>query len=194
MYHSLDLLIGFSTVMAALSLVVTVLTQIVLDALQLRAGHLREGLIEILTHTGIELQQARSIIDASHLTGATRVTASELSAVAQGADLANVFDAIMRKTSDRFTAASRGIVAAISIAVAFGLPLDTLDLFNTFSTGAGALVFPQSLAQWVARWHQVNLAGVAASAVLLSLGAPFWFEILKDLLKLKGAPAEGPIQ
>jgi hypothetical protein len=33
----------------------------------------------------------------------------------------------------------------------------------------------------------VNLAGVAISAVLLSMGAPFWFEILKDLLKLKGS-------
>ena len=35
----------------------------------------------------------------------------------------------------------------------------------------------------------MNLAGVAGSAVLLSLGAPFWFEVLKDLLKLKGAQA-----
>ena len=64
-----------------------------------------------------------------------------------------------------------------------------LDLFRTFSSGAGALVFPQTLAQWVGRWRQVNLAGVAGSAVLLSLGAPFWFEVLKDLLKLKGAQA-----
>lgn len=189
MLHSLDLLIGFATVMAALSLVVTVLTQIAVDALQLRATHLHEGLVEILSHAGIELQEARRILDVSHLNGRTQVTASELSAVAGGADFSNIFDAVMRQASDRFTASSRWIVAAISLAVAIGLPLDMLDLFRTFSAGAGALVFPQTFAHWMERWRQVNLAGVAGSAVLLSLGAPFWFEVLKDLLKLKGAQA-----
>jgi hypothetical protein len=190
MYHSLDLLIGFVTVMAALSLVVTVLTQIVLDALQLRAAHLRDGLVEVLTHTGLELQQARAILDASHLAGRTAITAAELSAVAGGADFSHVFDAVMGRTSQRFTTTTRLIAAALSIAVAFGLPLDMLDLFNAFSSGAGVLVFPSSLALWIERWHHVHVSGVAGSAVLLSLGAPFWFELLKDLLKLKGAPAQ----
>jgi hypothetical protein len=190
MLHSLDLLIGFATVMAALSLVVTVLTQIAADALQLRATHLREGLLEILGHAGIEIQEARRILDLSHLSGSTHVTASELSAVAGGADFSNLFDAAMRKVSNRFTTSSRLIAAAISLVVACGLPLDMLDLFRTFSSGAGALLFPQTLAQWMERWRQVNLAGVAGSAVLLSLGAPFWFEVLKDLLKLQGAQSQ----
>ena len=190
MLHSLDLLVGFATVMAALSLVVTVLTQIVVDALQLRANHLRESLLEIFTRAGIELQTARKILDASHLNGRTEVTAAELSAAAGGADFQNLFDAEMRKASAQFTVKSRIIVAVLSILVAVGLPLDMLDLFRTFSAGDGALIFPQTFAQWMLRWHEVNVAGIAGSAVLLSLGAPFWFEVLKDLLNLKGAPSK----
>ncbi len=189
MLHSLDLLIGFSTVMAALSLIVTILTQIATDLLHLRAGHLQEGLLEILSHAGIELDEARKILEASHLDTSTQVTAAELSIVAGGADFSGLFDAVMRKTSERFTTSSRLITGALSLIVAFGLPLDMLDLFRTFLSGAGALVFPQTVGQWLQRWREVNVAGVAGSAVLLSLGAPFWFEVLKDLLKLKGAQA-----
>ena len=190
MLHSLDLLIGFATVMAALSLVVTILTQIAVDALQLRASHLRTSLFEILGQAGIEFQEARKILDASQLSGKTQVTAAELTAAAGGAYFSQTFDAAMRKASDRFTTSSRLIAAGISVVVALGLPLDMLDLFRTFSSGAGALIFPQTLAQWLERWRDVNLAGVAGSAVLLSLGAPFWFEVLKDLLKLKGTQAQ----
>jgi hypothetical protein len=186
MLHSLDLLIGFATVMAALSLMVTVLTQIAVDAFALRAGHLHDGLLEMLSDAGIELQEAKKILEAAHLTGRTQVTVAELTAAAGGAYFSQTFDATMRRVSDHFTASSRLIVAGISLVVAFGLPLDMLDMFRTLSSGAGALVFPETLGQWAARWQHVNLAGVAASAVLLSLGAPFWFEVLKDLLKLKG--------
>ena len=186
MLHSLDLLIGFATVMAALSLVITVLTQIVLDALQVRSGHLRDGLVEILSRMGMALDQARAIVVASHLADRKQVTAQEFSAVAGGAVLPGLFDSVMLKTSDRFTLTSRIIVAALSVALACGLPLDMLDLFHTLSSGAGVAVFPQSFAEWLARWRHVNVEGIAGSAVLLSLGAPFWFEVLKDLLKLKG--------
>jgi hypothetical protein len=186
MLHSLDLLIGFATVMAALSLVVTVLTQIAVDAFALRAKHLHASLLEILGRAGIEIQGARKILEVSQLTGRTQVTAAELTAAAGGAYFSQTFDTAMRRASERFTASSRWIVAAISVAVAFGLPLDMLDLLRTFSSGAGALVFPPTLGQWMERWRHVNLTGVAGSAVLLSLGAPFWFEVLKDLLKLKG--------
>ena len=35
--------------------------------------------------------------------------------------------------------------------------------------------FLQARAEWLARWQQVNWAGVAVSALLLTLGGPFWF-------------------
>jgi hypothetical protein len=54
---------------------------------------------------------------------------------------------------------------------------------------AGVVVVPSSRAEWLARWRKVNWAGVAIGALLLTLGAPFWFHLLKDLLKLRSAVA-----
>jgi hypothetical protein len=54
---------------------------------------------------------------------------------------------------------------------------------------AEVIVVPSSRAEWLARWQQVNWAGVAVSALLLTLGGPFWFTVLKDLLRLRSAPA-----
>ena len=48
---------------------------------------------------------------------------------------------------------------------------------------------PSSKAEWLARWRQVSWAGVAVSALLLTLGGPFWFTVLKDLLRLRSAAA-----
>ena len=54
---------------------------------------------------------------------------------------------------------------------------------------AEVIVVPSSPAEWLARWQQVNWAGVAVSALLLTLGGPFWFAVLKDLLRLRSAAA-----
>jgi uncharacterized membrane protein len=54
---------------------------------------------------------------------------------------------------------------------------------------AEVIVVPSSKAEWLARWQQVNWAGVAVSALLLTLGGPFWFTVLKDLLRLRSAAA-----
>jgi hypothetical protein len=54
---------------------------------------------------------------------------------------------------------------------------------------AEIIVVPASRAEWLARWQQVNWAGVAVSALLLTLGGPFWFAVLKDLLRLRSAAA-----
>ena len=54
---------------------------------------------------------------------------------------------------------------------------------------AEVIVMPSSRAEWLARWQQVNWAGVAVSGLLLTLGGPFWFAVLKDLLRLRSAAA-----
>jgi hypothetical protein len=54
---------------------------------------------------------------------------------------------------------------------------------------ADLIVVPASLAEWRVRWQKVNWAGVVTGALLLTLGAPFWFQLLKDLLKLRSAVA-----
>ena len=54
---------------------------------------------------------------------------------------------------------------------------------------AEVIVVPSNRVEWRARWRQVNWAGVAVSALLLTLGGPFWFTVLKDLLRLRSAAA-----
>src|SRR6185503_17670578 len=130
-----------------------------------------------------------------------------------------VFASTMDQVSERFTSQSRKLVAFFGIALALTLPLDTFDLLQRFARSDAArdravalaqtltvnetdarmafaklqaaeiIVIPSTPAEWLARWQKVNALGVAASALLLTLGAPFWFQVLKDLLKLRSAVA-----
>lgn len=188
MWNALNVLIGTATVMLVLSLVVTALTQALSDALDLRAGHLREGVIGMLGASGIDPRAAAARFDGSALSGRTHVTAEEVAALGGGAETGAAcgFGPAMARISDEFTASSRLLAASMAILVAFGLPLDTLDLMRVFSADHAQVLFPHTIAEWLARWQQVNVAGVMISATLLTLGAPLWFELLKDLLKLRG--------
>ncbi len=46
-----------------------------------------------------------------------------------------------------------------------------------------------NLQEWCAHWHKSNPFGIILSVFLLSLGAPFWYGTLKNLLKLRGVMA-----
>jgi hypothetical protein len=130
-----------------------------------------------------------------------------------------VFDSTMDQASEKFTAQSRKLVAIFGVALTLALPLDTFDLLQRFARSDAArdqavalaqtlneneptvrvafaklqaaeiVVIPSTPAEWLARWQKVNYLGVAAGALLLTLGAPFWFQVLKDLLKLRSAVA-----
>jgi hypothetical protein len=294
MLRSLDALIGFTTVLLVLSLVVTVLTQIAANFLQLRTRRLRDGLLDLFLQLmwefagdgarilAREVAHRKDAITREDLIEILLVLAqkssphpvyselrSKISALAPGSDtealLANlrratlelsverpdlaaavtrakamagtpvaglasevfgVFDSTMDRVSARFTGDSRKLVAVFGIFVALALPLDTFDLFERFARSdaareqamtlaqaiavndsaagttpreirqafaklqaADTLVVPASRAEWLARWQKVNWAGVAAGALLLTLGAPFWFQLLKDLLKLRSTVA-----
>ncbi len=255
--------------MLLLSLLVTALTQIAVEAFRLRSSHLERGVAEMLQQMGwsrmtaeaaqklarTALQGAAAISreelldgilqaagqDASHAQAvhpfvgtdahltledarhATMRIAAErpelpiaavrnialLRGPAAGAASAifGAFEGAMNRVSARFTASSRLLVCVFAWVVAVSLPLDTFDLFRSFSTSEAArlsavkmaegidpqqispqaiVTLPQTLGQWRARWNQVNILGVTASALLLSMGAPFWFGLLKDLLRLRG--------
>ena len=60
MFRSLDALIGFATVMLVLSLVVTVLTQLVANFLKLRGQHLRHGVLQVFLQLGWEFAGERA--------------------------------------------------------------------------------------------------------------------------------------
>jgi len=281
MFRSLDALIGFATVMLVLSLVVTVLTQLVANFLKLRSQHLRHGVLQIFLNLGWEFagERAKALareivsgkdaitredliesllalaqntpelknkiaalvpaLDPPALLALLRRTALELSverpdlaaaavrstAMARtpvsglASEVFGVFDSTMDQVSERFTSQSRKLVAFFGIALALALPLDTLDLLQRFTRSDAArdqavalaqtlavnepstrvafeklqaaeiIVIPASPSEWLARWQKVNCVGVAAGALLLTLGAPFWFHVLKDLLKFRSAVA-----
>ncbi|QXP90656.1 hypothetical protein [Methylococcus capsulatus] len=57
--------------------------------------------------------------------------------------------------------------------------LQDLGLINLLGSSKG----------WLKRWHEVNPIGLILSVFLLSLGAPFWYAALQNLLKLRGVLA-----
>ncbi|MGJ0484864.1 MAG: hypothetical protein ACR65R_10055 [Methylomicrobium sp.] len=49
----------------------------------------------------------------------------------------------------------------------------------------GIITVPKTLEEWQQNWDSVSPLGIAFTAMLLSLGAPFWYNVLKNLLKLR---------
>jgi hypothetical protein len=60
--------------------------------------------------------------------------------------------------------------------------------FNNLAV-ADLVSVPASLTEWSANWGKAgphpNPTGVLISAILLSFGAPFWYNALKNLLQLR---------
>ena len=60
--------------------------------------------------------------------------------------------------------------------------------YMAFLADNGLLTLPSS-GHWLERWKTVNLVGVGITALLLSLGAPFWYNALSRLLQLRSTLA-----
>jgi len=56
----------------------------------------------------------------------------------------------------------------------------------------GLIAFPSSAEEWAGRWTQgwlLQLFGIVLSAALLSLGAPFWYSLVANLVQLRSVVA-----
>lgn len=124
------------------------------------------------------------------------------------------FDQTMDRVSQRFTASTRAITFVGAVVVAGALQVDTVALVNRLSTddhlraalaqeaiargsgneqGAGLaaldrygiVTLPRTVEEWGEGWSRVNLFGVLVTALLLSMGAPFWYKMLGGLLQLR---------
>ena len=62
--------------------------------------------------------------------------------------------------------------------------------YLAFLADNGLITVPRSFGEWKRRWKDVSWVGVAITALLLSLGAPFWYEALSRILQLRSALAE----
>jgi hypothetical protein len=61
-----------------------------------------------------------------------------------------------------------------------------LDTINA----TGIIHMPGSGDEWLKNWARVNLGGLLISALLLSLGAPFWYNALSRLVQLRSVLAQ----
>jgi hypothetical protein len=125
------------------------------------------------------------------------------------------FDQTVDRISARFTFKTRQITLVAALALAVGIQMDTVVLVNRLSGDdalraaliqkayqqkkLGAMnprditllasrdIFPAatSFREWKSEWRLAKVPGIALSVLLLSLGAPFWFETLKNMLRLR---------
>jgi hypothetical protein len=74
------------------------------------------------------------------------------------------------------------------------IPSEMRNQFFDKLASADLVSVPASFAEWRADWSgsglHPNPVGVLLSAVLLSFGAPFWFNALKNLLQLRSILAQ----
>jgi hypothetical protein len=74
------------------------------------------------------------------------------------------------------------------------VPLTDMDKQNLKDLMVNNVIgIPQSLSDWLSRWNKdnflVKILGILLTALLLSLGAPFWYGALQNLLQLRSALA-----
>ena len=61
--------------------------------------------------------------------------------------------------------------------------------YRVFLATNGLITLPSAGPKWIEGFRNVNLFGVLMTALLLSLGAPFWYSLLGRLLQLRSALA-----
>jgi hypothetical protein len=62
--------------------------------------------------------------------------------------------------------------------------------YLAFLADHGLITVPHSFDDWTRRWNEISSFGVVVTALLLSLGAPFWYNALRRLLQLRSVLAE----
>jgi hypothetical protein len=62
--------------------------------------------------------------------------------------------------------------------------------YSALLAKTGLISLPSNLGDWRNHWAEVNLSGVVISTLLLSLGAPFWYNALSNLLRLRSVLAK----
>jgi len=129
------------------------------DAIRLLCAWDRRALELELSSPGepLDLRQTRAVLAAAGPNPAIARIHSE-------------FALAMQRATARYRAETRTLAAAAALAVVFALKLDSLELLAR-----------------AARLQHARCpgAGLALSWMLLSLGAPFWYDRLKDLLHLR---------
>jgi len=131
--------------------------------------------LKAIRETALELEASHPQLAAHVRRDMAIVFAAQSELVAK---INGCFDQTIDRVSARFTLSARQVSLIAAFAVALALQLDSVALIKRLVTGEATQT--PAPASW---------AGIALSTLLLSLGAPFWFEALKDVLRLRSALA-----
>jgi hypothetical protein len=130
------------------------------------------AVLENIHLLGLKLEVLRPDLPASVRHGMAVVTEAPSQFAGR---IHSCFDQTMDRITHRFAQHTQIVAGLIAIAVALALQLDSFELLRD---GANAhLAVPHG---W--NWNAAKAPGIALSAMLLSLGAPFWYNALKDLV------------
>ncbi len=100
--------------------------------------------------------------------------------------LTDCFDSSMDRVSHAFQNHVRLWTAIFAAVLAVVAQLDAVGLLNRLAMDdplRRALLIPPE--HWLGEWNARKVPGIALSAILMSLGAPFWYDMLKNLLRLR---------
>lgn len=101
------------------------------------------------------------------------------------------FDSFMTRVSQWFAMNTRWITVALAVLLSFTMHIDSAQVLRQLAqdTDTRAISFPpqgHTPADWLAVTSP-HFWGMMASVIFLSLGAPFWFNLLKNMTSLKSA-------
>jgi hypothetical protein len=224
MLELLDVAIGFTAIMLAVSLIIMSLTQAISSSLALRGARLRTGLWLLIEQTAPSIKHhaeeiSRDIVahrlisdTATVLPGRWRwasvIKKEELMPVLDAvlksrkltlddvderAAIEQWFDSFMTRVSQWFAMNTRWITVALAVLLSFTMHIDSVQVLKQLAQDIDtrAISFPpqgHTPADWLAVTSP-HFWGMMASVIFLSLGAPFWFNLLKNMTSLKSAVA-----
>jgi hypothetical protein len=122
-------------------------------------------------------------------------TAALVSRLSTDADLRTSLLRIAERQTSAAGIPATNAPAAAAAPAASGQPTDPIQLTDIDRQNLKDLVvnnvigIPQSWSDWVGRWHADNfvmkILGLLLTTFLLSLGAPFWYGALQNLVRLR---------
>jgi hypothetical protein len=95
------------------------------------------------------------------------------------------------KLRDAFVARAKTMQPSAGTGSAAAAEDEKIDReYLAFLADHGLITVPRNVEEWKRHWNDVSPFGVVTTALLLSLGAPFWYNALRRLLQLRSALAE----
>lgn len=175
-----------------------------------------EQTIKNIRMTALQLEQEHPELASNVRHGMAIVQEAKSEFVAK---LNGWFDQTIDRVSSRFTFHARYVTLLNACIVALFLQLDTIAILNRLAVDdtlraatveqAKVLVaqnqdpkyaellkqnpllwIPQTAGDWAQHWNWNHLPGLIVTMLLLNLGAPFWFNALKNLLQLRSLVAQ----